>query len=162
MPPPSRREAQHAKAKSLPPRGRCRHKATVGAVPRNFGLYNRAQTCYNACIREERERCPIPCTESRAFGGSADRKQTAARPGVKPVFRRLAHVTRKSGPSSAGKQSGTAKHHVSSLRFCRGEAFFFSPQKLSILHQPDKEDTTHGIQALQPGRDRAEMAKVLG
>ena len=128
MPPPSRREAQHAKAKSLPPRGRCRHKATVGAVPRNFGLYNRAQTCYNACIREERERCPMPWF--RELHGWCECRQatSAARPGVKPVFRRLAHVTRKSGPSSAGKQSGTAKQYVSSLRFCRGEAFFFSPK----------------------------------
>ncbi len=28
------------------------------AVLRKFGLYNRAETCYNPSIREERERLP--------------------------------------------------------------------------------------------------------
>jgi len=38
----------------------------------------------------------------------------------------------------------------------------FPCEKLFIVPTTMKEDTTHGIQALQPGRNRAEMAKALG
>ena len=157
-------------------------------------LYNCAQTCYNACIRDRvapdqrqpaphRRGWPIftrngnavpgPDSESCTVGVSADRQWSAARPGVKPVYRRLAHVTRKSGLLRAGKQSGTAKFTLRLCVFAGAKRFSFPcrrprpgqtrpasdcPQSLPLAaltgaDTTKKEDTPHGIQALQPGRD---------
>ena len=72
---------------------------------------------------------PIPDEESRAAGASADGKGWPLARERFRYFRRLAHVTRKSGPvSGQAEWYREVVNSTSSLRFCRDEVFLF-PQK---------------------------------